>query len=76
MAELQNMVLSWGEVQVAAKNRKIVEDLCPTGDKEVQEEEESVIFVEEIFRWKTLDRTEECYLHFNILTNLELVSNN
>ena len=34
MAELQNMVLSWGEVQVAAKNRKIVEDLCPTGDKE------------------------------------------
>ena len=38
MAELQDMGLSWGEAQSAAKDRtlwrNIVVPLCPTGDKE------------------------------------------
>ena len=38
MAELQDMGLSWGEAQAAAKDRtlwrNIVVALCPTGDEE------------------------------------------
>ena len=38
MAELQDMGLSWGEAQAAAKDRtlwrNIADALCPTGDEE------------------------------------------